>query len=63
MLDRDKLFVFLLLTLEPFSGVRLDPRGPYEHWGPNGPQKTGNISNFGNGSRVKLLVESPVVTS
>ncbi len=24
----------------------------YEHWGPNGPQKTGNVSNFGNGSGV-----------
>ncbi len=25
---------------------------PYEHWGPNGPQKTVNVSNFENGSRV-----------
>ncbi len=25
--------------------------GPYEQWGPNGPQKTGNVSNFENGSR------------
>ena len=26
---------------------------PYEHWGPNRPKKTGNVSNFENGSRVK----------
>ncbi len=28
--------------------------GPYEHWGANGPQKMGNISNFENSSRIKL---------
>ncbi len=63
------LVYFGWLALEPFSGVHLDPGGPkrvvlpnkyswiespYEHLGQNGQQKTGNVSYFENGSRIKV---------
>ena len=45
------LLIFVILYHAGFTYSWVG--SPYEHWGPNGPQKTGKVSNFGNGSRVK----------